>query len=175
VRISLGVGPEREIIQSGIGTWRAYKTGRVATTAWKNDARLTGGDHAEHARFRLLSRGVGSAASDRAVIVVRAAAAAAAVHRRDRGAVREHRGQPADAFVCDARVSGLAARSRVLHHLVAAHLGRRRAARPVERPLEHVRRRVRVHLAHDLRVLVPGHAVRQLLVVLAHGFVCEQS
>lgn len=132
---------------------------------------LTGGDHVEHARFDLLPSGVGCAASDGPVIVVTDAATAHAsastTHSDVRWAIDELGGGEA------ARVSGLDAGPGVLHYLVVADLGRR-AARPVERPLEHFRCRIRVHLAHDFRVLVPGHAVRQLLVLFAHGFVCER-
>lgn len=136
-------------------------------------ALLTRRDHVEHAGIDLLSRGVRCPASHRAVIVVHATARA---NPGDGGTVREHRRQfPvfADAATAsDAHVAAsLAARPSVLDHFVAADLGRH-PARPVERPLEHVRRRIRVHLAHDFRILVPGHAVRRLLVVLANGLIC---
>lgn len=138
---------------------------------------LTGCDHVEHARFHLLSCGVWSPASDRSVIVVPDAVAAAtsnhAVHWR---AVVEHRRQFAVLSGTPAgptSASGLAGTLlSVLHQLVAAHLGCH-PVRPIERPFELVRCRVRVYLAHNFRVLVSGHAVGKLLVVFAHRFICN--
>lgn len=133
----------------------------------------------EHARLLLLSGRVGRTTRDGAVIAVargsRASTAAAASHADGRRAVREDRRQFAVSAAASTAAAGLAeAGPRVLHHLVVVHVGRH-AAGPVERPSEHLGRRVRVHLTHDLRVLVPGHAVRQLLVLLAHRFVCEND
>lgn len=126
---------------------------------------LTGGNHMEHARLLLLSSGVDRPTSDRPVVAVSDASTS---RPWDGRAVGEHRRQP----VTFPGQRATANRLDVLHHLVAADVGHY-AVSPVEGPFEHFRCRVRVHLAQDFRVLVPGYAVRQFLVLFAHRLVCN--